>query len=70
MRYLGLDLGTKTLGLAISNGMIATSLKTIHFNDLKEAIDKLEKVIIEEKIDLLVLGLPKNMNNTIGPIII
>ena len=67
MRYLGLDLGTKTLGLAISNGMIATSLKTIHFNDLKEAIDKLEKVIIEEKIDLLVLGLPKNMNNTIGP---
>ena len=39
MRYLGLDLGTKTLGLAISNGMIATSLKTIHFNDLKEAID-------------------------------
>ena len=67
MRYLGLDLGTKTLGLAISNGMSATSLKTIHFNDLKEAIDKLEKVIIEEKIDLLVLGLPKNMNNTIGP---
>lgn len=67
MRYLGLDLGTKTLGLAISNGMIATSLKTIHFNDLKEAIGKLEKVIIEEKIDLLVLGLPKNMNNTIGP---
>lgn len=67
MRYLGLDLGTKTLGLAISNGMIATSLKTIHFNDLKEAIAKLEKVIIEEKIDLLVLGLPKNMNNTIGP---
>lgn len=67
MRYLGLDLGTKTLGLAISNGMIATSLKTIHFNDLKEAIDKLEKVIIKEKIDLLVLGLPKNMNNTIGP---
>ena len=67
MRYLGLDLGTKTLGLAISNGMIATSLKTIHFNDLKEAIDKLEKVIIEEKIDLLVLGLTKNMNNTIGP---
>ena len=67
MRYLGLDLGTKTLGLAISNGMIATSLKTIHFNDLKEAIDKLEKVIKKKKIDLLVLGLPKNMNNTIGP---
>lgn len=67
MKYLGLDLGTKTLGLAISNGKIATSLKTIYFDDLKELIKELEKVISEEKIDLLVLGLPKNMNNTIGP---
>ncbi len=67
MRYLGLDLGTKTLGLAISNGMIATSLKTIRYNDLNQLIKELEKVIDEEKIDLLVLGLPKNMNNTIGP---
>ena len=67
MKYLGLDLGTKTLGLAISNGTIATALKTIHFDDLNDLIVKLEKVIAEEKVDLLVLGLPKNMNNTIGP---
>ena len=67
MKYLGLDLGTKTLGLAISNGMIATSLKTIHYDNLNQLVKELEKVITEEKIDLLVLGLPKNMNNTIGP---
>ena len=67
MKYLGLDLGTKTLGLAISNGMIATSLKTIHYDNLSQLVKELEKVIAEEKIDLLVLGLPKNMNNTIGP---
>ncbi len=67
MKYLGLDLGTKTLGLAISNGTIATALKTIRFDDLNDLIVKLEKVIAEEKVDLLVLGLPKNMNNTIGP---
>ena len=66
MKYLGLDLGTKTLGLAISNGTIATALKTIRFDDLNDLIVKLEKVIAEEKVDLLVLGLPKNMNNTIG----
>ena len=67
MKYLGLDLGTKTLGLAISNGTIATALKTIRFDDLNDLIVKLEKVIAEEKVDLLVSGLPKNMNNTIGP---
>ena len=67
MKYLGLDLGTKTLGLAISNGMIATSLKTIRYDNLSQLVKELEKVIAEEKIDLLVLGLPKNMNNTIGP---
>ena len=67
MKYLGLDLGTKTLGLAISNGAIATSYKTIHYHDLNELIKELETIIAGEKIDLLVLGLPKNMNNTIGP---
>ncbi len=66
MKYLGLDLGTKTLGLAISNGTIASSLKTIHYNNLDALIEELKQIIEEEKIDLLVLGLPKNMNNTIG----
>ena len=67
MKYLGLDLGTKTLGLAISNGEIATSLKTIRYEDIDKLILELKKIISEYNIDLLVLGLPKNMNNTIGP---
>ena len=67
MRYLGLDLGTKTLGLAISNGLIASSLKTIRYEDMNKLLIELQNVIKENSIDCLVLGLPKNMNNTIGP---
>lgn len=67
MRYLGLDLGTRTLGLSISNGFIANSLKTIRYDDMEKLIEELEKVIQENNIDCLVLGFPKNMNNSIGP---
>ena len=67
MKYLGLDLGTKTLGLSLSNGKIATSLKTIRYEDIEKLILELQNIIAEYNIDLLVLGLPKNMNNTIGP---
>ena len=67
MKYLGLDLGTKTLGLAISNGKIASTLKTIRYEDIDKLISELQSIVSEYKIDLLVLGLPKNMNNTIGP---
>lgn len=67
MNYLGLDLGTKTLGLSISKGVIATNLKTIRYNTKEELLKELEEIIKENNIDVLVLGLPKNMNNTIGP---
>ncbi len=70
MRYLGLDLGSKTLGLATSDttNTIATSLKTITFKDENYAslIEPLSLIINEYKITTLVLGLPKNMNNTLG----
>ena len=69
MRYLGLDLGTKTLGLSISDktGLIATSLFTIKHNlDFDYLIEELKKVDIEKEINALVLGFPKNMNNSIG----
>ncbi len=70
MRYLGLDLGTKTLGLSLSDktGIIANSYKVIRFEneDYDSLISVLEKIIDEEKVDCLVLGFPKNMNNTIG----
>ncbi len=67
MNYLGLDLGTKTLGLAISKGQIATPLKTITYDDKNTLLEQLDKIIQEYKIEVIVLGLPKNMNNTLGP---
>src|SRR5574344_2703151 len=68
MKYLGMDLGTKTIGLAISDktGLIASPYKLIKYNDLNEAIDEVIKVINEKEIQGLVLGLPKNMNNSMG----
>ena len=69
MRYLGLDLGTKTLGLALSDplGMIATSYKILrHDEDYDSLIPMLKEIIDTNKVEGLVLGLPKNMNNSIG----
>ena len=69
MRYLGLDLGTKTLGLAISDktGTIASSLVVLHHDDdFNSLIEDLKKIIKEKEVEKLVLGLPKNMNGTIG----
>lgn len=68
MKYLGLDLGTKTLGISISEtGIIANSLVILrHDNDFDYLINELKKIISEKDINVLVLGLPKNMNNTIG----
>ena len=70
MRYLGLDLGSRTLGLAVSDktGMIATSLKTIRHNEEYDLLlDEVKKIVEELEIEAIVLGFPKNMNNTIGP---
>lgn len=70
MRYLGLDLGTKTLGLSLSDktGTIANSYKVIHFENenYSSLLLILKDVIEKEKVDCLILGFPKNMNNTIG----
>ena len=67
-RYLGLDLGTKTLGISISDTThtIATALKTIRFNENDYPLNELESIINEYNISKIVLGLPKNMNNTMG----
>jgi len=68
MKYLGMDLGTKTLGLAMSDrqGIIASPYKLIEFNDINILVDEVINIIDNEKIDELVLGLPKNMNNSLG----
>lgn len=70
MRYLGLDLGTKTLGIALSDklGIIATPYKILRHNDnYPSLINPLKDTIAENDVDVIVLGFPKNMNNTIGP---
>lgn len=70
MRCLGLDLGTKTLGLAISDksNMIASPYKVLRWDgeDYELLFKDLDNIIKENNITDLVLGLPKNMNNTLG----
>jgi len=70
MRCLGLDLGTKTLGLAISDkmNMIASPYKLLRWDgeDYNILFKDLDNVIKENEITDLVLGLPKNMNNSLG----
>jgi putative Holliday junction resolvase len=70
MRCLGLDLGTKTLGLAISDksNMIASPYKVLRWDgeDYNLLFNDLDSIIRDNDITDLVLGLPKNMNNTLG----
>ena len=67
MRYMGLDLGTKTLGISLSNGIIASVYGTLRHNEEYDRIaNEVKDLAIEKKIDVIVLGFPKNMNNTIG----
>ena len=70
MRYLGLDLGSKTLGIAISDpsNTIASVLKTLRFSDedYQSLIEPLKEIVNENKIKQIVLGYPLNMNGTVG----
>lgn len=70
MRYLGLDLGTKTLGVAITDttGLIARPLKVILFpkEDYGIALSELQNILDEYDISKIALGLPKNMDGTEG----
>ena len=70
MRYLGLDLGTRTLGISISDTTltIASAYKTVRFdeNDYNSLIPILKNIIEENNVSKIILGYPKNMNNTIG----
>lgn len=70
MKYLGLDLGTRTLGISISDltHTIATTYKTIRYEEgnYDFLLTELKEIIKLEKIEKIILGLPKNMNNTIG----
>lgn len=70
MRYLGLDLGTTSLGVAISDktNTLVSPLTLIKFKkeDYNDALNKLMEIIKDKNISKVVLGLPKNMDNSLG----
>ena len=68
-RILGLDLGQKTIVVAISDplGFTAQGLTTIRRGSKEKDIEDLKKICDEYKVETIVIGLPKNMNGTIGP---
>ena len=70
MRVLGLDLGTKTLGVAVSDpqNILATPLKVINYplGDYTYLIKEVNLIIEDYHITDIALGLPKNMDNTLG----
>jgi len=67
MTYIGLDLGTKTLGISKSSGLIASFYKTLrHDNDYNYLLKELETIIKNEQVDKIILGYPKNMNNSLS----
>ncbi|APT50351.1 MULTISPECIES: Holliday junction resolvase RuvX [Bacillus] len=71
MRILGLDLGTKTLGVAISDemGWTAQGIETIKIDEAggNFGLSRLSEIVAEYGADKIVLGFPKNMNGTVGP---
>ena len=68
MRYLGLDLGAKSLGIAISDrtGLIASFYKSIRYDDESKLLSEISDIVLNEQIDKIVLGYPKNMDNSEG----
>ena len=71
MRIIGLDYGTKTVGVAVSDalGLTAQGVETItrkEENKLRQTLARIEAIIEEYEVTKIVVGLPKNMNNTLG----
>ena len=68
MIYLGLDFGSKTLGLSISDrtSTIATSLDVIRYNNYDELFELLDQVVYLKKVDAFVLGNPLNLDGSIS----
>ena len=68
-KILGLDVGDVWIGVAISDALLLTAqpLMTIKRESNKIAYEKIHEIIIENNVEKVVVGLPKNMNNTIGP---
>ena len=71
MKIMGLDLGSKTVGVAISDSLLITAqpVETItrkEENKLRQTLARIEELIVQNGVEKIVLGYPKNMNDTIG----
>lgn len=71
MRIMGLDFGAKTVGVAISDPLFITAqgieiIRREHENKLRQTLARIEQLIVEYEVQEIVLGLPKNMNDTLG----
>lgn len=71
MRIMGLDVGSKTVGVALSDpfGWTAQGIEIIRIDEAvgEFGFDRLKELVEEYEVDSFVVGLPKNMNNSIGP---
>ena len=72
MRIMGLDFGSKTVGVAVSDPLLITAqgveiIRRKEENKLRKTLARIEELIEEYQIDEIVLGLPKNMDNSLGP---
>lgn len=72
MRIMGLDFGAKTVGVAISDPLFITAqgieiIRRKDENKLRQTLARIESLIEEYQVEEIVLGLPKNMNDTLGP---
>ncbi|TCL59511.1 putative Holliday junction resolvase [Kineothrix alysoides] len=71
MRIMGLDFGSKTVGVAISDALLLTAqgieiIERKEENKLRRTLARIEELIAEYEVEEIVLGLPKNMNDTLG----
>ena len=68
-RIMGLDIGDKTIGVAVSDlmGLTAQGVTTIKRAGKKKDIEAIKQIISEKQVNKIVSGLPKNMNGTVGP---
>ena len=71
MRIMGLDLGSKTVGVAISDSLLVTAqgieiIRRKEENKLRQTMARIEELIVEYEVGEIVLGLPKHMNGTEG----
>ena len=69
MRLLALDHGTKRIGVAISDElkMIATPVEFIHAEPFSQFLERLEQIIREKEVELVLVGMPRNMDGSYGP---